>query len=164
MSRKKTVVIIIAIVTTIALAAASIYIVRNVNEKPPVTVDQSVKPVANEQAPEEAQEMVYTSSLQGVDTVHWGQGGVTVTGTQDAATLSFNDDFKVAQGPDLFVYLSPNPAGEELGEFASLGQLQANEGAQEYVLPSNYKDYKTVVIWCRAFGVTFATAEFDFSS
>jgi hypothetical protein len=73
--------------------------------------------------------------------------------------LSFKEDFEVAQGPDLFVYLSPNPAGQDLGEYASLGSLKAIRGSQQYTLPDNYASYKTAIIWCRAFGVTFATAE-----
>jgi hypothetical protein len=50
-------------------------------------------------------------------------------------------------------------ANEPLGDFASLGTLKSSAGAQAYNLPNNYSDYKTVVIWCRAFRVTFSSVE-----
>lgn len=164
MSKKKVIAIILILFVVVALAVLALFIVRNVNEKPPVVVDQSMNPSSNEEtSAATSQEKIYTATLSGTDDIHWGQGTITINSNQDNPVLSFKDDFKVAQGPDLFVYLSPNAAGAELGEFASLGALKAIEGAKDYVLPSNYKDYKTIVIWCRAFSVTFATAEFNFN-
>ncbi len=156
--------IFLAVLTVLVLVALLFFIVKNINEKPPVVVSQQNDTSSNENLPVKGTpEPVYAASFTGVDAVHWGQGAVEITNANNNPMLSFKEDFKVAQGPDLFVYLSPNATGEDLGEFASLGPLKANEGEQEYVLPSNYKDYETVVIWCRAFSVTFATAEFDFN-
>jgi len=164
MNKRKALIIISAIILVAGLATLLIYVVRNINEKPPVVVDQTTKPLSTEESTivPVTPEKLYTANLNGVDNIHWGRGNLTVSDKNDQATLSFGDDFEVAQGPDLQVYLSPNPMGQELGEFATLGALKSNKGSQQYVLPDNYKDYKTIVIWCRAFGVTFATAEFDF--
>ena len=164
MNKRKVLGIASVIVLVVATIAVAVYVIGNVNEKPPVVVDQTTKPLSTEEstiAPV-TPEKLYTANLNGVDNIHWGRGNLTVSDKNDQATLSFGDDFEVAQGPDLQVYLSPNPMGQELGEFATLGALKSNKGSQQYVLPDNYKDYKTIVIWCRAFGVTFATAEFDF--
>jgi len=160
MKKKRTVVIALLVFAILVFAAIGLYVVRNINEKPPIVVEQRVDntPPVVENTPI-APVTISSSMLKGVDDIHWAKGSVTVLKSQDGAVLSFNDDFEVAKGPDLFVYLSPNEAGKELGEFASLGNLKAHGGAQQYTLPNNYEDYKTVVIWCRAFGVIFATAE-----
>lgn len=159
----KKIAIIVSVFVAAMAAVAAAYVIKNINEEPPLVVDQSATS-SQEPVPSTTSEpTLYTTSFQGIDTIHWGRGEATVTVSDGNATLSFGDDFEVAEGPDLFVYLSPNGAGEDLGEFASLGQLHANQGVQEYVLPANYADYKTVVIWCRAFGTTFATAEFNYS-
>jgi len=164
MSKKKIVGISLAAFVLLIVAVLTFFVIKNINEKPPVVVDQNVDTASNEASlSSNIPETVFNATLKGTDDIHWGQGEIRVVDNQVTPKLSFQEDFKVAQGPDLFVYLSPNAAGEDLGEFASLGALKANEGAQEYILPTNYKDYKTVVIWCRAFSVTFATAEFDFS-
>jgi hypothetical protein len=159
MSKRKLILIISAVVGLVAIGVIAAYIYRNVQEEARVAVDQTVTPSLTEEVDAPTSQVTFTATLVGVDDLHWGRGTMEVIETQNGAVLSFKDDFEVAQGPDLFVYLSPNPAGEALGEFASLGNLKANSGAQEYNLPENYKDYKTVVIWCRAFAVTFATAE-----
>ena len=160
---KQTAGIVILAIVAIALLGLTIFVIKNINEKPPVTVTQELSPSPIKERQNTPEQMVYTGTFQGVDDIHWGRGTTKITASQSAPTLSFSEDFEVAQGPDLFVYLSPNPAGQELGEYASLGALKSTKGAQEYTLPSNYKDYKTVVIWCRAFSVTFATADLDFS-
>jgi hypothetical protein len=159
MTKRKIVLIISAVIAVLAIGVIIAYIYRNINEEAQVAVDQTVVPSVSEEVNAPTSQVVLTGTLVGVDDLHWGRGSVEVIETSEGAVLSFKDDFEVALGPDLFVYLSPNAAGQELGEFASLGNLKANGGAQEYNLPEDYKNYKTVVIWCRAFGVTFATAE-----
>jgi len=159
MTKKK-----IGIITSIGclvliFGIVSVYAIKNINEKPLIVVEQKVDNTVLGESMSETPTTILSTAFKGVDAVHWGKGTVEIVKSQDGAKLSFKDDFEVAQGPDLFVYLSPNPAGQELGEFASLGNLKAIKGVQEYNLPDNYEDYKTVIIWCRAFGVTFATAE-----
>jgi len=103
--------------------------------------------------------MTYTGQFVDGDAVHSGEGGMTITETKDGAVLAFDDNFKTSEGPDLFVYLSSNAADQGLGDYVSLGTLQSISGAQAYALPTNYKEYKTVVVWCREFSATFATAQ-----
>jgi hypothetical protein len=159
MTKKRIIILVLIIVAVLILGLVALYAIRNINEKAPVVVDQTQKSDTTEQEIDQTPKTVLTGTLNGVDALHWGKGSIEVIVESDGPVLSFGDDFEVAQGPDLHVYLSPNAAGEELGEFATLGPLHTDKGAQEYILPSNYEDYKTVVIWCRAFGVTFATAE-----
>lgn len=159
MTKKRIVVIISIVAAALIVAVAALYTIRNINEKPPIVVEQNLNTTTRNDSTPETPVIVTSAPFKGVDTIHWARGTVEILEVKDEARLSFRDDFEVAQGPDLFVYLSPNEAGQELGEFASLGNLKSSKSLQEYNLPENYKDYKTVVIWCRAFGVTFATAD-----
>ena len=95
-----------------------------------------------------------------IDIVHKGSGKAVALETDSGKILKF-ENFKVTNGPDLFVYISKNVNVEEngLGEFVSLGSLKSSEGEQSYNLPENIEEYKSVAIWCRAFGVLFSEAE-----
>lgn len=69
------------------------------------------------------------------------------------------EDFAVRNGPDLFVYLSPDPSGY-VAEAIELGALKASDGTFSYDIPPGVAvdTFRSVVIWCKAFGVLFATA------
>jgi hypothetical protein len=77
------------------------------------------------------------------------------------ASLSTSD------GPDLYVYLSPHPAGspeKTFGEgFTSLGKLKGNRGDQVYEIPSgvDVSAIRSVVIWCQRFSAGFAVASLE---
>ena len=61
--------------------------------------------------------------------------------------------------PDLYVFLSPSEDGYVTGA-VELGRLKADRGNQNYRVPdgANVGSARSVVIWCRQFGVLFATA------
>lgn len=101
------------------------------------------------------------------DLVHKGQGTATLSKQSDGSfDLTFSN-FKVETGPDLFVYLVPAdkiPKVEGnralVQEALDLGKLQKIEGAQSYKIKAgtDLSKYKSVVIWCRLFAVTFIAA------
>jgi len=68
------------------------------------------------------------------------------------------EDFKSTNGPDLYVYLSVD---KKASDFISLGKLKANQGNQNYQIPSevDLDEYSQVLIWCKTFGVLFGSAE-----
>jgi hypothetical protein len=72
------------------------------------------------------------------------------------------EDFAVRNGPDLYVYLSPDATGYAEGAI-ELGRLKADRGNQNYAVPpgSDLAKVASVVIWCKQFAVLFATAEFS---
>lgn len=80
------------------------------------------------------------------------------------------EDLATSNGPDLRVYLSEVPAGDDwyaYGErFVDLGALKGNLGNQNYVIPANVdlSRYKSAVIWCRRFAVGFGVAALERSS
>jgi hypothetical protein len=64
--------------------------------------------------------------------------------------------FKTNPGPDVRVYLVPDPGGSVQGA-VDLGKLKGNKGDQQYDVPAG-AEAGAVVIWCRAFTVAFGTA------
>ena len=69
------------------------------------------------------------------------------------------EDFSVRNGPNLFVYLSPDPAGYAKGA-VELGPLKATDGAFNTKVPpgTDAPNLHSVVVWCKQFGVQFAVA------
>ena len=74
-------------------------------------------------------------------------------------------EFETSNGPDVHVYLTAGEVekgGEALEAvgFIDLGSMKGNKGDQNYDIPANVdlNKYRAVTIWCRRFGVNFATA------
>lgn len=149
---------IILIVGVIVLVLVGGFVIKNIRRQPMATVEQSPTTIGQD-------ELMKTATQEGSgvfvdgDSFHKGSGTATIYRTEMDPMLKF-ENFSVTIGPDLFVYISKNDfrAKKELGEFVSLGNLKSKKGDQTYNLPANYQDFKTVVVWCRAFGVLFAYA------
>ena len=74
-------------------------------------------------------------------------------------------DFQTSNGPDVQLYLvAAADAGDNdtvtKAGFLPLGALKGNVGDQNYDVPENADlgKYRAVTVWCRRFGVNFATA------
>ena len=96
-------------------------------------------------------------SFTGFDSIHYGSGNVSVLEVGGKYVIRFEENFDVANGPDLFVGLGKD--GEYI-EGTEIGKLKGNIGSQNYEVPENINlaDYNEVWIWCRAFSVGFAKA------
>jgi len=95
-----------------------------------------------------------------VDFVHKGSGEALLLAMDEKQFIRF-ENFRVTNGPDLYVYLTKNPQPSNLaslGEFISLGQLKGTVGNQNYELTNLPDGYNTVVIWCRQFSALFSFA------
>jgi electron transfer DM13 len=72
--------------------------------------------------------------------------------------------FRTSNGPLLKVYLSAaapgGPARAFDDRFVDLGRLKGNIGDQNYAIPAtvDLAAYRSVVVWCKRFGVPFAAA------
>ncbi len=68
------------------------------------------------------------------------------------------ENFKTINGPDIYIYLAKDLDAKE---YVSLGKVKATEGNVNYKIPTgvNIKDYKYVMVWCKAFGVLFNHAD-----
>ncbi|HUG30736.1 MAG TPA: DM13 domain-containing protein [Candidatus Limnocylindria bacterium] len=100
-----------------------------------------------------------SGQFTGADEFHFGGGTASLIETAPGTwTLRF-EDFSVRNGPDLFVYLSPNPAGYA-ADAIELGTLKATDGAFNYDIPAgtDLENVRSVIIWCKGFAVLFAVA------
>lgn len=105
--------------------------------------------------------VVQTGQFVGSDDFHFGRGDALIIETEPGVyTLRF-ENFSVRNGPDLFVYLSTDPTGENVEDSLNLGELKATDGAFNYEIPADIdvSTIKSAVVWCRQFSVLFAHAE-----
>lgn len=145
----------------IAMIGIAAFAYRNITAKPKAVITQTPN-IQTSKVIEQAQSrgVEKTGSFQDADGFHKGSGTAEIVQTEDGPVLIFKN-FKVTQGPDLFVYLSPNKDAAPVGEFVSLGALKSISGEQAYNLPDDYANYKSVAVWCRAFNVKFTSANLE---
>ena len=95
----------------------------------------------------------------GADTFHFAKGTVRLVETAPGRFSVRFEDFSVRNGPDLYVYLSPDSDGYATGAI-ELGALKATDGSFNYEVPRDVDidALRSVVIWCRAFSVQFGVA------
>jgi len=153
--------------------ASPLFLSTSVDEPPPVAAgDPSPAPSATLPTPSvatagpagpsaasTAQPMERTGSFMGADEFHFGEGTARLIETAPGQYTLRLEGFAVRNGPDLYVYLSPDPGGYADGAIA-LGRLKADRGNQNYEVPAgtDLSNVESVVIWCRQFSVLFATA------
>jgi hypothetical protein len=96
---------------------------------------------------------------------HEGMGRAAIYRMADGSrTLRFTD-FQTSNGPDVQVYLVAAPDATDndtvtKAGFFHVAALKGNVGDQNYTIPADVDldKYQAVTIWCRRFGVNFATA------
>jgi hypothetical protein len=96
---------------------------------------------------------------------HETNGVATIHQLSDGKRLVRFTMFETSNGPDVRVYLIAakdavdHDSVTRVG-FIDLGAMKGNKGDQNYELPSHVdlNQYQAVTIWCRRFGVNFATA------
>jgi hypothetical protein len=106
-------------------------------------------------------QVIEQGEFQGADDFHFGEGQALLIETEPGKYILRFEDFSVRNGPDLFVYLSPDPEGYDDGAI-KLGGLKGTDGAFNYDVPegTDVSQFKSAVIWCDQFSVLFATATF----
>ena len=100
-----------------------------------------------------------TGAFIGVgDGIHNAEGIAKTIPLQDGSRILRLENLHVTNGPDLYVYLSPDNSASD---FVNIGKLKANNGNQNYEIPAgtDLSKYDTVLIWCRPFSVLFGSAE-----
>jgi hypothetical protein len=105
---------------------------------------------------------VTTGQFTGTDDFHFGQGTASIVEVGPGRFHLRLEDFSVRNGPDLFVYLSPDPAGYT-DDSLELGKLKATDGSFGYELPGGVDParFRSALIWCKQFSHLFAVAPFD---
>ncbi|HXH23281.1 MAG TPA: DM13 domain-containing protein [Dehalococcoidia bacterium] len=97
----------------------------------------------------------------GADSFHFGRGKAFLIETEPGRYVLRFEDFSVRNGPDLYVYLSPDPDGYD-SMAVNLGRLKATDGSFNYDVPPgvDISQVRSAIIWCRQFAVLFAAATF----
>lgn len=104
---------------------------------------------------------LYSSgSFFGID--HRASGTASIYVQDGRYVLRFEDDTDIQNGPDLYVWLTPDTDfGDPAEGYLDLGKLKGNVGGQNYELPPEFDPnlHRHVLIWCLRFTVPFAAAE-----
>jgi hypothetical protein len=98
------------------------------------------------------------------DVAHKGVGRATIYQLGGKRVLRFTN-FETSNGPDVRVYLVATKDASDAetvkqAGFVEIGALKGNIGDQNYEVSSDLdlSKYRAVTIWCKRFGVNFATA------
>lgn len=146
--------ILLLVIVILAVGAAlfgywtisPIFINKEVREEMPVV-----------EKPGDQMKVLAMGNFSGI-TYHEAEGSAKILESGGKRYVRFEDDFKVTNGPDLFVYLGKSG---KYDASANLGVLKGNIGSQNYEIPESIDlaEYDSVWVWCRAFSVGFGVAE-----
>jgi hypothetical protein len=102
-----------------------------------------------------------TGEFEGTDEFHFGSGTASIIEIEPGRYHLRFEDFSVRNGPDLYVYLSPDPDGYT-DDALEVGLLKATDGSFGYDLPDGVDParFRSAIIWCKQFSHLFATAAF----
>ena len=106
---------------------------------------------------QQLQTQTLSGEFEDADFIHKTSGTAIVTIAGDSKTLDLAN-FETLNGPDLYVYMSADKSNKD---FVDLGRLDKFKGDQSYVISDSVDivKYHNVLIWCKAFGVLFGSAE-----
>jgi hypothetical protein len=141
-----------------------LFLTTTLNEDLPARASATVAPsasVATATAVPAGPKVLAMGQLQRVDDLHRGTGPVTLVEVDGKTFVRF-ENVAIQNGPDLHVYLARGMGGAyDGGRDLYLGALKATNGSFNYELPGGtpVNDYKSVVVWCRAFTVLFTWAD-----
>lgn len=157
--------LIVSLVVGVALAVtywlvSPFFIDQRVSEEFPVAEQIYTADVNLENAPmKDYPQQIASGSFAGFDSIHYGSGTALLLQTETGYVVRFEDDFHVANGPDLYVGLGHNGQYQKGSE---ISRLKGNISSQNYTLPENFDINTTneIWIWCKAFSVPFAKVVF----
>jgi hypothetical protein len=99
---------------------------------------------------------------------HDGKGKASVVRRADGSRVLELTEFETSNGPDLQLYLvavrdAIDSDSVKAAGFVTLGALKGNVGDQAYGVPAeiDLDRFRAVIVWCRRFGVNFATAPLE---
>ncbi len=107
----------------------------------------------------------FNRASPGSDPLHWGEGTVRISDGK----LIFEDDVKLAPGPDYRIYLSRKFAETKSGfekikaQAIEIAKLRTFSGPLAFDLPEdlNTNEFDNVIVWCETFSMYIASARLD---
>jgi hypothetical protein len=109
---------------------------------------------------------IVAGAFRGV--AHDARGTATVVRRPDGSRALELTGFETSNGPDLHLYLvaardARDSDAVTAAGFVTLGALKGNVGDQVYEVPAgvDLDRFRAVTVWCRRFGVNFATAPLE---
>lgn len=101
----------------------------------------------------------------GSDALHWGEGTIRISNGK----LVFEEDVKLAPGPDYRIYMSrkfaqtKNEFSKIKAQSIEIAKLRTFSGPLEFELPENLNvdEFDNVVVWCETFSMYIASARLD---
>lgn len=159
---------VVLVVVLLWFQPQKLFIVERVEEAiPAATRDTSTAslPPSDAAGTAEATEPVDLARGEFVSLDHGTRGVARVLELADGSRIVRLEGLDTSNGPDLFLYLSTNPADGEEGafgdDFVNLGRLKGNQGDQNYDLSADVDLtlYASVVIWCHRFSSAFGAAD-----
>lgn len=97
-----------------------------------------------------------------VSDAHPTAGNARIVEANGQRYLELDESFRSDAGPDLLVLLHQEaiPESYDSDNYLNLGPMQRTAGAQRYAIPADadLQSFKSAVIWCREFDVTFGYA------
>ena len=105
-----------------------------------------------------------SGTLVEIDGSHYGHGVVNIVVIAGGSEQIQFVDVDIANGPDLYVYLSYKSTfsgtGDDPGTYLDLGLLPFNSGNFSVSIPTSVDTtpYNSVLIWCLQFSVVFTYA------
>ncbi|MEM8695753.1 MAG: DM13 domain-containing protein [Pseudomonadota bacterium] len=112
-----------------------------------------------------AAETIASGQFRGADRSHRSSGSARIVRLPNGAMEVRLEGFSVTGGPDLRVWVTDgadisSARAARRANHVDLGRLQRSRGDQSYTIPAGALNgnHRSVVIWCRAFGVLFASA------
>jgi len=103
---------------------------------------------------------VTMGQFRGID--HSAEGTATIYESDGQFVLRLEEDTRIQNGPDLYVWLieGEDYEGGTPATFIDLGVLKGTVGGQNYDLPADFDPdvARTVLVWCLRFAVPFAAA------
>ena len=151
--------VLVAVGGPIAWYLGSPLFIRTSLVEPAPNAGPTAAPTSGPSARPAASGAFRSGSFVGADDFHFGSGNALLIETAPGSWVVRFEDFSVRNGPDLYVYLSPDPAGYVTGA-TELGTLKATDGDFNTDVPSgtDVASMHSVVIWCKQFAVEFAVA------
>lgn len=128
---------------------------------PPNASETMPSTVAGGGNPSSAVTVLTRGQLGFVDNLHNGKGEVQIVQSGTRRFVRF-ESVAITNAPDVHIYLSKDTGGKYVeSNTVYLGPMKATNGSFNYEIPATVDlgQYKSVVIWCRAFTTLITWAD-----